>query len=136
MKKKDTVILIPFLSTTTRRVHLGLDSSVDHFLVFSYIFRTCGVEVFTMVQLHSTESELKFIAGSNPAHHVPQVYDREKLKQQSHTEITLDTLKSVNHSTKQLITIIIVKHANATSIFSFEFFWSRNFLKLVRFRYL
>ena len=34
---------------------------------------------YTTVQLHSTKSELRFFAGSNPAHSVLEIHDSEDL---------------------------------------------------------
>ena len=39
----------------------------------------CGVVVITTVQLHSTKPELRFCAGSNPAHGVSKIHDGEDL---------------------------------------------------------
>ena len=39
----------------------------------------CGAVVITTAQLHSTKSELRFCAGSNPARCVSDICDGEKL---------------------------------------------------------
>ena len=39
----------------------------------------CGVVVITTAQLHSTKPELRFCAGSNPAHGVSEIRDGEDL---------------------------------------------------------
>ena len=38
-----------------------------------------GVVVITTAQLHATKSELRFCAGSNPAHSVSEIRDGEDL---------------------------------------------------------
>ena len=38
-----------------------------------------GVVVITTAQLHSTQPEIRFCAGSNPAHGMPQIRDGEDL---------------------------------------------------------
>ena len=38
-----------------------------------------GVVVITTTQLHSTKSELRFCAGSNPARSVSEIHDGEDL---------------------------------------------------------
>ena len=38
-----------------------------------------GVMVITTAKLHSTKLELKFCAGPNPAHGVPEIRDAEDL---------------------------------------------------------
>ena len=43
-----------------------------------FIYR-CGVVVITTAQLHSTKSELRFCAGSNPACGVLEICDGEYL---------------------------------------------------------
>ena len=39
----------------------------------------CGVVVITTAQLHSTNPELRFCAGSNPAPGVLEIHDGEDL---------------------------------------------------------
>ena len=41
--------------------------------------RRRGVVIITTAQLHSTKPELKFSAGSNPAHGVSEISDGEDL---------------------------------------------------------
>ena len=41
--------------------------------------RCRGVVVITTAQLHSTKRELRFCAGSNPAHGVSEIRDGEDL---------------------------------------------------------
>ena len=60
-----------------------------------------GVVVITTAQLHSTKTELRFCAGSNPAHGVSEICDGEDLWQWSRLEIRLH-LSSVNHTTKTI----------------------------------
>ena len=60
-----------------------------------------GVVVFATAQLHSSKSELRFCAGSNPARVVSEIRDGEDLWQWSWLEIRL-RLSSVNHTTKTI----------------------------------
>ena len=53
--------------------------------------RRRGVVVITTAQLHSTRSELRFCAGSNPSRSVSQIRNGEDLWQWSRLEITLNT---------------------------------------------
>ena len=58
--------------------------------------------VITTAQLHSTSKpELRFCAGSNPAHGMSEIRDGEDLQQWSRLEIRLG-LSSVNHTTKTI----------------------------------
>ena len=58
--------------------------------------------VITTAQLHSTSKpELRFCAGSNPAHGMSEIRDGEDLWQWSRLEIRLG-LSSVNHTTKTI----------------------------------
>ena len=58
--------------------------------------------VITTAQLHSTKSELRFCAGSNPACGVSEICDSENLWQWSRLEIRRKHLSSVNHSAKTI----------------------------------
>ena len=49
-----------------------------------------GVVVITTAQLHSTQPELKFCAGSNPARGVSEIHDGEDLWRWSRLEIRLN----------------------------------------------
>ena len=60
-----------------------------------------GVVVIATAQLHSSKSELRFCAGSNPARVVSEIRDGEDLWQWSWLEIRL-RLSSVNHTTKTI----------------------------------
>ena len=51
---------------------------VFHFLHIFFVWRR-GVVVITTAQLHSTKPELRFCAGSNPAHGVSEIRDGEDL---------------------------------------------------------
>ena len=61
-----------------------------------------GVVVITAAQLHSTKSELRFCAGSNPACGVSEICDGENFWQWSRLEIRCKRLSSVNHSAKTI----------------------------------
>ena len=65
-----------------------------------------GVVVITTAQLHSTELELRFCAGSSPARGVPEIRDGENLWQWSRLEIRLNTFRRSTTPQKQLIIII------------------------------
>ena len=62
----------------------------------------CGVVVIITAQLHSTKSELRFWAGSNPAHSVSEICNGENLSQWCRVEIRSKHLLPVNHSTKAI----------------------------------
>ena len=57
-------------------------------IVWKHLWRR-GVVVITTAQLHSTKPELRFCAGSNPAHGVSEIRDGEDLWQWSRLEIRL-----------------------------------------------
>ena len=67
--------------------------------------RLRGAVVITTVQFHSTNHELGFCAGSNPARGVSEIRDGEDLWQWFRLEI-----RSVNHSTK---TIQFISYQNS-----------------------
>ena len=67
--------------------------------------RLRGAVVITTVQFHSTNHELGFCAGSNPARGVSEIRDGEDLWQWFRLEI-----RSVNHSTK---TIQFIRYQNS-----------------------
>ena len=60
-----------------------------------------GVAVITTLQLHSTEPELSFCAGSDPARGVSQICDGEDLRQWSRLEIRLNAFRRSTISQKQ-----------------------------------
>ena len=66
-----------------------------------------GVVVITAAQLHSTKSELRFCAGSNPARDVSEICDGEDLWQWSWLEIRLNACRRSTIPQKQFIIIII-----------------------------
>ena len=68
----------------------------------------CGVVVITTAQLHSTEPELRFCAGSNPACGISEIRDGEDLWQWSRLEIRLNTFRWSTMPPKQFIIIIII----------------------------
>ena len=61
-----------------------------------------GVVVITTAQLHLNKLELRFCAGSNPAHRMLEICDGEDLWQWSWLEIRLKRLSPVNHTTKTI----------------------------------
>ena len=67
-----------------------------------------GVVVITTAQLHSTKTELRFCAGSNPAHGVSEICDGEDLWQWSRLEIRLNAFRRSTIPQKQFIIIIII----------------------------
>ena len=70
---------------------------------------TCGtVVVITTAQLHSTKLELRFCAGSNPAHDVSDIRDNEDLWQLPLLEIKLNTFRRSILPVKQFIFIIMI----------------------------
>ena len=69
----------------------------------------CGVAVITIAQLHSTKSELRFCAGSNPASGVLEIRDGEDLWQWSRLEIRLIAFRRSTIPQKQFIIIINIK---------------------------
>ena len=66
-----------------------------------------GVVVITAAQLHSTKSELRFCAGSNPARGVSEIRNGEDLWQWSRLEIRLNAFPRSTIPQKQFISIII-----------------------------
>ena len=76
-----------------------------------------GAVVITTAQLHSTEPELKFCAGSNPARGVSEIRDGEDLWQWSRLGIRLNAFRRSTIPQKQftiviIIIIIIIKETN------------------------
>ena len=59
--------------------------------------------VITTAQLHSTKPELRFCAGSNPAHGVSEIRDGEDLWQWSRLEIRLNAFRRSTTPQKQFI---------------------------------
>ena len=76
-----------------------------------------GVVVITTAQLHSTRSQLKFCAGSNPAHGVLEIRDDENFWQLSRLEIRLNAVRRSTIPQKQFIIIIIIKDCSQISSF-------------------
>ena len=70
--------------------------------------RRRDVVVITTAQLHSTKSELRFCAGSNPARGVSEISDGEDLWQCSWLEIRLNTFRQSTIPQKQFIIFIII----------------------------
>ena len=80
----------------------------SHLVIFKHLnIRRHGVVVITTAQLHSTKSELRFCAGSNPARGVSEIRDGEDLWQWSRLEIKLNTFRRSTIGQKQFIIIII-----------------------------
>ena len=67
-----------------------------------------GVVVITIAQLHSTKPELRFCAGSNPAHVVSEIRDGDDLWQWSWLEIRLNVFHWSTIPQKFIIIIIII----------------------------
>ena len=68
-----------------------------------------GVVVITTAQLHSTKSEVRFCAGSNPARGVLEIRVSEDIWQWSRLEIKLNAFHRSTIPQKQFISIIIIK---------------------------
>ena len=66
------------------------------------------VVVITTAKLHSTKPELRFCAGSNPAHGVSEFCDVEDLWEWSWLEIRLNAFRWSTIPQKQFIIIIII----------------------------
>ena len=69
-------------------------------IAYSCELRRRVVVVITTAKLHSTKSELRFCAGSNPTHGVSEICDGKNLWQWSWLEIRRKRLLSINHSAK------------------------------------
>ena len=67
-----------------------------------------GVVVTTIAQLHSTNPELRFCAGSNPAGGVSEICDGEDPWQWSRLEMRLNSFCWSTIPQKQFITITII----------------------------
>ena len=52
--------------------------SEELFLMYTFVF-IIVIAVITTAQLHSTKSELRFCAGSNPARVVSEIHNGENL---------------------------------------------------------
>ena len=63
--------------------------------------------VITTAQFHSTKTELRFCAGSNPTRGVSEIRDGEDLLQRSRLEIKLNVFRRSTIPQKQFIIIII-----------------------------
>ena len=61
---------------------------------------------FTIAQLHSTRPELRFCAGSNPAHGMLEIRDGEDLSQWSRLAIKLNAFCQSTIPQKKFIIII------------------------------
>ena len=66
------------------------------------------IVVITTAQLHSTMPELRFYAGSNPAHDVLEIRNGEDLWRWSQLEIKLNAFCRSTLPQKQIIIIIII----------------------------
>ena len=64
--------------------------------------------VVTTAQLHSTKTELRFCAGSNPARSVSEIRNGEDLGQWSRQKIRLNAFRRSTIPQKQFIIIIII----------------------------
>ena len=67
------------------------------------------VVVITTAQFHSTKSELRFWAGSNPARSMSDIWDGVNLWQWSQLEIRLNAFRRTIIPQKQFIIIIIIE---------------------------
>ena len=79
-----------------------------------------GVVVINTEELHSAIPELRFCAGSSPAHDVFKIHDGEDLCQWSRLEIRLNDFGWSTILQKQLIIIKIQSNIFKINIF-FEF---------------
>ena len=86
-----------------------------------------GVVVITTAQLHSTKSELRFCAGSDPAPGVSEICDCEYLWQWSRLEIRLNAFSGSTIPQKQFIIIIITSSSSSSRLFRQIFRISSNF---------
>ena len=67
-----------------------------------------GTVVFTVAQLHSTKSELKFCTSSNTSYGVSEICDSENLWQWFWLEIKINAFRRSIILQKHIITIIII----------------------------
>ena len=93
---------LPLQTFKKRRVKL--------LLPLSYLRRTKRViaVVIATAQLHSTNTELRFCAGSNPARGMSEIRDGENLWQWPRLEIVLNAFRRSTIPQKQFIIIIII----------------------------
>ena len=79
--------------------------------------------VTTTAQLHSTKSELRFCAGSNPAHGASTIRNGKDLWQWSQMELRLPAFRWSTMPQNQFIIIIfiIIKANGNLNFFSFNF---------------
>ena len=84
--------------------------TVKLLLPLSYLRRTKRViaVVIATAQLHSTNTELRFCAGSNPARGMSEIRDGEDLWQWPRLEIVLNAFRRSTIPQKQFIIIIII----------------------------
>ena len=75
-----------------------------------------GVVVITTAQLHSTKPQLRFCAGSNPAHGVSEIHDGEDPWQWSRLEIRLNAFLQSTIPQKQFIIFIIITKIKAKDL--------------------
>ena len=68
-------------------------------------FEFPNISIITTAQIHSTKSELRFCAGSNPARGVSEISDGEDLWQWSRLEIMLNSFRRSTIPQKQFIII-------------------------------
>ena len=84
--------------------------TVKLLLPLSYLRRTKRViaVVIATAQLHSTNTELRFCAGSNPARGMSEIRDGEDLWQWPRLEIVLNAFRRSTIPQKQFIITIII----------------------------
>ena len=75
----------------------------------------CGVVVISTAQLHSTKPEVRFCAGSNPAHGSSEIYDGEDLWQWSWLKIKVNASSRSTIPQKQFIIIISSSSSSSSS---------------------
>ena len=74
------VLLLLLLKNPHKRKYLCLlDGEFFSKVLFVLVIKYRGVVVITTTQLHSSNPELRFCAGSNPAHGVSEIRDGEDL---------------------------------------------------------
>ena len=100
---------------------LNLDTIHISCVLFSLPVEWChGVVVIVTVKFHSTKSEIRFCAGSNPAASVLGICDGENLWQWSPLEIRLNAFHKLNIPQKQFIIMMMI--TNSLSHFSLRLF--------------
>ena len=88
---------------------LNLDTIHISCVLFSLPVEWChGVVVIVTVEFHSTKSEIRFCAGSNPAASVLEICDGESLWQWSPLEIRVNAFHKLNIPQKQFIIMMMI----------------------------